>query len=72
MTASLHPRCSGNTCVRCRKLFNPGDRVAPVFLVTGVGRNELTREFGAFLSEEFEMAHIACHDPQLTGVIQCP
>lgn len=67
--SALHPRTDGSTCVRCRKLFKPGDRAMPCMIVLSVGRNPQTRELGANISSEFEMTHIDCHDPQLTAAI---
>jgi hypothetical protein len=64
---STLPRTDASTCVVCRKKFTPGDRVTTCFIVEKIGRNPETREFGAFLSENFEMAHINCADPALSG-----
>jgi hypothetical protein len=36
------------------------------------GRNEATRELGAFLSDEFELSHVNCADPQLVGQVVVP
>jgi len=66
-TPILQPRADASVCVQCRKKFAAGDRVTTAFIVTGVGRNSETKEFGAYLSDQFEMAHISCGDPQLTG-----
>lgn len=67
MPISLHPRCNTDTCIRCRKKLEPGDRVTPCMIVEQVGRNQTTRELGAFLSSEFELSHIDCRDRALTG-----
>jgi hypothetical protein len=64
----LQARGDGATCAVCRKQFKPGDRVSTAFIVQSVGRNPSNKEFGAFLSEEFEMVHITCADPQLMGI----
>lgn len=47
--------------------MEPGDRVTPCMIVEQVGRNQTTRELGAFLSSEFELSHIDCRDRALTG-----
>lgn len=64
-----HPRCASDTCVRCRKKFSTGDRSQIVMIVDKVGRNPKTQEIGAFLSEQFELAHIDCADVGLSGRI---
>ena len=70
MTAPLHPRGNADTCIKCRKKFVAGDRVQIVHIVTGTGRNPRNpRELGAFLSDEFEMSHASCLDPQLSSEI---
>jgi hypothetical protein len=63
----LRPRCDSQQCVRCRKRLSPGDRVQLVMIVEKLGRNPATKELGAFLSPEFEMAHIDCNDTSLNG-----
>ncbi len=65
--ASLRQRTSTTTCAVCHKLFNPGDRVITVFIVQQTGRNVETRDMGAWLAEEFELAHAVCADPGLEG-----
>ena len=67
-TPVLQARGDGATCAVCRKQFKPGDRISTVYIVMSVGRNPGNKEFGSFLSEEFEMAHINCADPQLMGI----
>lgn len=68
MSAPLYPRCSPDLCVRCRKKFGMGDRVALVHIVTAVGKNpDNPAQMGAWLSSEFEMAHIDCADAALNG-----
>ena len=70
MNTPAHPRGNADTCIKCRKKFDKGDRVQIVHIVTGTGRNPHNpREFGAFLSDEFEMSHISCLDPQLSSDI---
>jgi hypothetical protein len=65
VSAPIAARTAGDTCVRCRKKFQPADRVQVCNIVvkTGTGRNAL--EVGAFLSHEFELAHVNCADAQL-------
>ena len=70
MTSPLHARGDANTCIKCRRKFIPGDRVQMVHIVVALGRNPRNpRELGAFLSEEFELAHACCVDPQLASEI---
>ena len=68
MTAPLFPRCTPDLCVRCRKKMTPGDRVTIVHIVTGIARNpDNPMQMGAYLSGEFEMAHLDCADVSLEG-----
>lgn len=61
----LEPRCKGDTCVRCRKLFAPGDRFDVIYIVVSTGISGGQR--GVHVNAEFELAHVACEDPQLSG-----
>jgi hypothetical protein len=45
-------------CGKCRKKLQPGDR-------TGANPNNIVL-LGAWLSEEFELTHIDCKDPDLS------
>jgi hypothetical protein len=70
MSAPLHPRGNADTCIKCKRKFMPGDRVQMVFIVRQVGMNPHNpREMGAWLGDEFEMAHETCEDPQLEGTM---
>jgi hypothetical protein len=70
MTAPLHPRGNADTCIKCKKKFEKGDRVQMAFIVIGTGKNPHNpQELGATLSEEFEMTHINCADRQLEALI---
>ena len=63
----LHPRGSTNLCIRCRKQFEPGDRVYPIYIVQKTGPNpDNLREQGAWLTGEFELSHADCKNPQLS------
>lgn len=62
----LRPRGNASLCIRCRKKFEPGDRVSPIYIVQKTGPNpENLREAGAWLTGEFELSHIDCTNPQL-------
>ena len=63
----LTPRCDGDTCPKCRQKFEIGNRVAPVYIVTKVGRLPEGGPRGVYLSEEFEIGHHRCEDPSLVG-----
>jgi hypothetical protein len=65
----LTPRGNCDHCAACRKKFEPGDRVMPIYIVQTVGFNQATREFGAFLGEQFELMHAMCINPSLDGQI---
>ncbi len=60
-------RVDSTTCTRCRKRFQKGDRIAQAFIIDSVGVHPLNlAALGAFFSEEFELVHIDCRDPDLT------
>ncbi len=65
--ASLHQKTATSECAKCHKPLVPGDRVLMVNIVRQVGRNPATRDIGAWLGEEFELAHVSCPDPGLEG-----
>lgn len=65
----LTPRHDTTRCAKCRKLFKAGDRVIVVHIVMKTGFNAANRETGAWLSEEFELAHAMCDNPALEGQI---
>jgi hypothetical protein len=65
--ASLGQRTATSECAKCHKAFVPGDRVLLVSIVYQVSRNPATRDVGAWLSEDFELAHVSCPDPGLEG-----
>jgi len=61
------PRVAGDTCIRCRRKFQTGERITPVMIVLKTGHHPNDpREVGVHMSNEFELAHIDCHDPSLT------
>lgn len=67
---TIYPRCNGDTCVKCRRKFQRGDRVVIVHIVENVGSNPSNpREVGAWLSGEFEMQHSICADPGLDSTL---
>jgi hypothetical protein len=67
----LRPRVDSDTCNRCRKKFRPGDRVVTIFIVQRIGHNPQGAasafDHGAWLSNEFELAHERCEDPGMEG-----
>ena len=65
----LTPRHDSSRCAKCRKPFKAGDRVVVVHIVMKAGFNPANRETGAWLSEEFELAHAMCDNPALEGQI---
>lgn len=65
-------RVPNTTCARCRKTFEPGNRVNTAFIVQQIGRNPQSRELGAFLGTDFELVHVDCADPGLDGVLLRP
>ncbi len=63
----LHPRVTGDTCIRCRRKFLPGDRIAAAMIVMATGHHPNNpKDVGCHLSHEFELAHIDCNDRALT------
>ena len=64
---SLQQRTTTTTCAVCHKLFSPGDRVVTIFIVQKIGHNMETQDMGAWLGENFELAHAVCADPGLEG-----
>jgi len=70
--ASLDQKTPTTNCAVCHKFFNPGDRVITVYIVQKTGRNMETRDMGAWLGEDFELAHAACADPGLEGNVILP
>ena len=69
MKSPLHPRHDSSICAKCRKPFKAGERVIVVHIVMKSGFNPANRETGAWLSEEFELAHAMCDNPGLDGQI---
>ena len=70
MAVTITPRCNADTCIKCRRKFQRGDRVQVVHIVEKLGVNPgNVREPGAWLSPEFELAHAVCEDPGLDGTI---
>lgn len=62
----LRPHVNSEYCGKCRKKFEAGDRVTTAFIFAKRGVNPLNLgNTGVFLTEEFELVHIDCRDPQL-------
>lgn len=62
-------RVATTNCAKCRRPFMVGDRLVTVYIVSKVGRNPETKDIGAWLLEDFELAHVTCADPGLDGSI---
>lgn len=54
-------------CARCKKRLERGDRVYPLVIVEGVGRDPVTQGKAIQCSAEYEMIHLDCRDPKLKG-----
>lgn len=69
--APLRQRVGTDKCAACRRQFMPGDRVCMVNIVMKVAKNPAAGSFdiGAFLAEDFELAHLRCADPGLDATI---
>jgi len=61
-------RVGTHMCARCRRVFNPGDRVTTLYIVEKVGKGNSNNpmELGAWLSSDFELAHFDCNDASLS------
>lgn len=64
---SLGARVPDYVCARCKSQLLRGDRVVPVVLVEGIGRDPETLGKAVQCSGEYEMVHLDCRDPQLRG-----
>lgn len=64
--APIQRRVEGDTCGKCRKKFQPGDRISQAYLVvrTGVSPKNIM-ERGVELHDDFEFVHIDCARPGL-------
>lgn len=70
MNTPLYPRTNGAVCIKCRRRFQPGDRVIIVNIIEKVGQNPSNpREVGSWFSGEFEVQHSICADPGLDSSI---
>ena len=65
--APLKARVPDFVCALCKAKLVRGDRVVPVVLVEGIGRDPETQGKAVQCSGEYEMTHLDCRDPQLTG-----
>ena len=65
---ALGARVPDYICCRCKKRFIREDRVVPVIIVEGLGRDPSTGGKAVQCSNEYEMAHYDCRDPQLAGI----
>lgn len=70
--SKLRQRVPLNTCAKCRKAFEPGDRVVTAFIVQKIANNPVAGQMGAWLGEDFELVHASCPDPQLEARIINP
>lgn len=60
------PHVDQDTCGKCRKKFEKGNRIVQVHIFDRAGNDpmNLARK-GLFLFEEYEFAHVDCKDPFL-------
>jgi hypothetical protein len=65
--ASIRQKTPTSECAVCHKALVPGDRVVLVGIVQQVVRNQATRDIGAWLGADVELAHVVCPDPGLEG-----
>jgi hypothetical protein len=64
---TLSARVPDYICARCKSQLTRGDRVVPVVLVEGIGKDPGTSNKAVQCSSEYEMVHVDCRDPQLRG-----
>lgn len=64
--ALVTQQTSLDKCAHCRRNFKPGDRVNIAHIITKIGKDPKGVDgMGAFLSPDFEIAHVRCEDPGL-------
>ena len=66
----LKPHVDSTICGKCRKEFNPGDRVTIAHIVEKTGVDLATFVKGTTMGAEYEVAHIDCRDPRLVRGLQ--
>lgn len=70
MSAPVYPRCNGDTCIKCRRKFQRGERVLIVNIIEKTGKNPSNPlQVGSWLSGEFEIMHANCEDTALGSTI---
>lgn len=62
----LLARTRSYQCVRCLKKFKRADRVLPIILVEGIGMDPEIKSAAVQCSDEFEVMHVDCTDPDLS------
>lgn len=71
--SDLHrQRVAITMCAKCRKNFEPAERVIMVAIVQKTGRNPETKEMGTMLGSDFELVHASCVDTKLEAKIIIP
>jgi len=56
--------------MKCQRKLSSADRVIPAYIVEKTGVNpDNVRQFGAWLSGEFELIHVDCENPSLDKLI---
>jgi hypothetical protein len=70
-TDHAKPRVSVETCARCRKKFERGNRVTYCLIFDRAGRDPKNiAAMGVHLIHEYELIHIDCRDPFLVkGIV---
>lgn len=62
----LNPHVHSDTCGKCRKKFQQGERVVSAYIVDRVGPNTANLgQRGIYLFEEYELVHVDCTDTLL-------
>lgn len=63
----INPRGEPYKCVRCKKDFEREDRVFSMHIVLGTGFNAEAHGNVTACSSNYEMTHVDCRDPKLSG-----
>jgi len=70
MSRQVYPKVNGDTCVKCRRKFERGDRVQVVNIIENIGSHPSNPKLvGAWFAGEFEIQHSNCADTCLDGAI---
>jgi hypothetical protein len=55
-------------CLYCKREFKVGDRITPVYRITGIGLDSATNMRLPAVADTYEIAHTVCADPQANGI----